>query len=375
MEGHTTMNKLNNAPLSYSFDDFILVPLYSTVKSRKDPDISVKIKNFQYDIPVVSSPMNTVTETDMLVTMHNLGGVGVLHRYMSIKSQVKIVDEVIARLKYVANDVTSPNHKFAYQGTAPFYVAVGANGDFEERVRALRDAGVIGFCIDVANGHNELSIQAVRTVRSLVPDAKVMAGNVCTFEGAYRLAVAGANSIRVGIGPSGVCTTRQVTGHGVPQLTAIEDCVRIKEVLNGLSFKDVAIIADGGIRRGADVIKSLAIGADAVMLGSLLSGTEETPGEWLEENGVLYKYYCGMASDEARERWMGKPKVGIPEEGVSKKIIYHGRSAVKVVENLCASVKVGLSFSNARNVSELRKNAKWMRVSGAGYIEGTPHGK
>lgn len=374
------MSKLNDAPTAYTFDDLTLVPQHSLIKSRRDPDISINIPGFSYKIPIVSSPMNTVTEADMLVTMVRLGGTGVLHRYMSTKSQVKVLREVYNRITEQGLHLDMDSDK-----NPPYYVAVGANGDFLERVEVLQgEFGVNGFCVDVANGHNELSVEAVRAIREQVPDARIMAGNVCTYEGAYALAEAGADSIRVGIGPGAVCTTRQVTGHGVPQLSAIEDCARIKG--DGSfhyfdpggkrpTYPEVAIIADGGIRKSGDIVKALAIGADAVMIGSLLAGTIETPGEWLEEDGVLYKYYHGMASDEGRRKWMGKPKIGVPAEGVSKKIIYSGRSAEKIVDSLCASVKVGLSFSNASNVNELRHNAQWVRVSGAGYTEGTPHGK
>ena len=369
------MSKLLNAQLAHTFDDFVLVPLYSTVKSRKDPDISTNIPGFQYDLPVVSSPMNTVTETEMLLAMHSIGGVGVLHRYMSIKSQVKIVNEVYARLLDAG--------AFDRDSDSPlFYVAVGANGDFEERVEVLHNVGVAGFCVDVANGHNDLSVQAVRAIRRLVPNARIMAGNVCTFDGAYRLAAAGANSIRVGIGPGSVCTTRQVTGHGLPQLTAIEECAMIKWKGNGFSdnsfiqseFKNVAIIADGGIRNSGDIIKALAAGADAVMLGSLLAGTEETPGKFLDESGKLYKYFHGMASDEGRAVWKGQA-TGVPAEGVSKKVLYTGKQSTKIIQKLCASVKIGLGFSDALNIKELQQNAQWRRVTPAGYVEGTPHGK
>jgi IMP dehydrogenase len=369
------MSKLQEARPAYTFDDMVLVPVYSKVKSRKEPSISTDVPGFQYDLPVVSSPMNTVTETEMLLALHSIGGVGVLHRYMSIESQVKIVNEVTARLSD-AGPVKLD------EDTPPFYVAVGANGDFQERIRALRNAGVTGFCVDVANGHNELSVQAVRAIRRLVPDARIMAGNVCTFDGAVRLAEAGANSIRVGIGGGSVCTTRQVTGHGLPQLTAIEDCVRIKSAeyysepygMQYKSYPDVAIIADGGIRKSGDIVKALAAGADAVMIGSLIAGTEETPGEWLDEGGKLYKYYHGMASDEGRAQWKGQVS-GVPAEGVSTKVLYTGKQATKIIQKMCGSVQVGLSISGAANLRELRFKAKWARVTPAGYIEGTPHGK
>ena len=373
------MSKLEDAPAAYTFDDFVLVPQYSEVGSRRDPDITSSVKGFTYSIPIVASPMNTVTEAEMLVTMAEIGAVGVLHRYMDVYDQVKIVQEVCTRLSDAGIPMQQPD------GTPTFYVAVGANGDVEDRVRALSQVGVMGFCVDVANGHNEQSVQAVRAIRRLSPSAHIMAGNVCTYGGAHRLAEAGANSIRVGIGPGSNCTTRQVTAHGVPQLSAIEDCARIKEeqinpnCCNEMpeilqAYPDVAIIADGGIKRSGDIIKALAIGADAVMLGSLLAGTKETPGEVIEEDGRQYKYYHGMASNEARSKWKGQ-RIGVPEEGVSRKVPYYGKEAKEVVLKLAAATQVGLSFSGALTVEELRERARWRRVSGAGYTEGTPHGK
>lgn len=166
-----------------------------------------------------------------------------------------------------------------------------------------------------------------------------------------------------------LCSTRVVTGHGLPQLSVIEDCVRIKDM-----FPNVAIIADGGIRSSGDIIKAYAIGADAVMVGSMLSGTEETPGDWLEADGKLYKYYNGMASTAARSKWKGQ-STGVPEEGISTKVLSTGKLAFQVVIGLAEAVKAGMTFSNARSLEELRRNAKWRRISAAGYIEGTPHRK
>jgi IMP dehydrogenase len=355
------MSKLQSADFAYTFDDFVLIPQYSKIKSRKDPDISINIKGFNYSIPIISSPMNTVTEEDMIITMAELGGFGVLHRYMTVDEQVRIAKYSLLRTKY---DRSNPS----------FYVAVGANGDFKDRVTKLHKIGITGFCVDVANGHNEKSIQAVQSIKRMVPESLVMAGNVVTYDGAYRLAEAGANSIRVGIGSGSLCLTRQVTGHGLPQLSAIEDCARIKcQNSKQKAFPNVAIIADGGIRKSGDIVKCIAIGADAVILGSLLSGTREAPGEIIEENGRLYKYYQGMASNEARSKYKGQ-STGVPEEGVSKKVLYTGKVAHKVVEKLCKATKVGLSFSGANNIDELRINAKWRRVTNAGYVEGTPHG-
>jgi IMP dehydrogenase len=168
-----------------------------------------------------------------------------------------------------------------------------------------------------------------------------------------------------------MCTTRIVTGHGIPQLTALEDCAKIRKC----GFEDVALIADGGIRNSGDLVKSLAIGADAVILGSLLAGTKETPGEFIEEGGRLYKYYAGMASEHGRASWFDRGKTSFIPEGVSTKVPFEGKAAYKVIENLIGGLRSGMSYANATSIQELRENAIWMRVTAAGYQEGTPHGK
>ena len=221
------MSILDNAQMAYTFDDFMLVPVHSEIKSRKDPDISVKVPGFEYNIPIVASPMNTVTEEDMVYTMCHLGGVGVLHRYMSIEDQVDICKRILTRLSdartarttiYEVEGYNTPQGFVKYGSPADlpgpyapvkpdfgpgptFYAAVGANGDRQERVQALLATGVGGICVDVANGHNTHCIQAVKDIRALSSTVKIMAGNVCTYEGARDLAEAGADSIRIGIGP------------------------------------------------------------------------------------------------------------------------------------------------------------------------------
>lgn len=167
-----------------------------------------------------------------------------------------------------------------------------------------------------------------------------------------------------------MCKTRIVTGHGVPQLTAIESCASIKT-----QWPQVALISDGGVRSSGDIVKALAIGADCVMIGSLLAGTVESPGEIIEEDGKQYKFYNGMASSEGRSKWFDRTKSGLPSEGISIKVPYVGRRAADVIEGLCASVKVGLSYAGAKNINELQERAQWCRITLAGQIEGTPHGK
>lgn len=375
------MSKLDNAPVAYTFDDFFLAPAHSEVRSRKDPNTSTELGTINLRIPVVSSPMNTVTEVNMAVTMAKLGGIGVIHRYMSPREQADMALEVISQLE---NTMGFPSPR-----SNPYFVcAVGANGDAMERAELLWSEGVRAFCIDVANGHSVHCLEAIRRIKGRFPTAHIMAGNVCTYDGAYRLAEAGANSIRVGIGPGSMCTTRVVTGHGVPQLSAIEGCARVKtqqeygihgdrgtqSYYKKRGFLDVSIIADGGIRSSGDIVKALAIGADAVMLGGLLAGTSDTPGETHQMDGQLYKYYHGMASEKGREGYFDRAKTAYVPEGESTRVPYKGATD-KIVEGLMGGLRVGMSYAGADNLAALRQNAQWRRVTGAGAVEGTPHGK
>ena len=358
------MSKLKQAPMAFTFDDFVFAPVYSDVPSRKAPDTSTKLNlPTTLSIPIVSSPMNTVTEADMLRAMIYAGGTGVLHRYMSIDRQVEITKELLEW-------GVAPDDKVPEIAWANFFVAIGANGDAMERLDRLLEAGARNFCVDVANGHSEHCIKTVKKIKQLHDSAVIMAGNVCTFDGAYRLADVGTDVVRVGVGGGSVCLTRLVTGHGIPQLSAIEDSTRIKH-----AFPDIKIVADGGIRSSGDIIKALAIGADAVMLGSLLAGTSDTPGKiHRNPDDTMYKYYHGMASPEGRGSWFGHAQTSFVPEGESVKIPYRGETS-KIVEDLVGELRVGMSYAGAYDLEELRENAEWRRITSSGYTEGTPHGK
>lgn len=341
---------MNLKGTAFTFDDVMLVPQQSDISSRKEPDSSTRLcKNRTLSVPIIASPMNTVTEWDMAQTMANIGADSVLHRYMTIEEQCNQFRKI--------NNMQKP------------WVAVGASGDFLERAEALFRKGATHFCIDVANGHSTHCLEAVKRLRDKFGESiSIMAGNVCTAEGVLALESEGVDVVRVGIGPGAMCTTRLVTGFGIPQLSAIEWCSD--------AAINATIVADGGIRSSGDIVKALAAGADAVMVGGLLAGTDQTPGETVrdDETGHLYKYYHGMASEAGRKEWFSKEATSYVPEGASTKVLHKG-DAAKIVKNLDGALRVGMSFANARNLAELRTNSVWVRVTENGCIEGTPNRK
>jgi IMP dehydrogenase len=331
-----------------TFDDVTLVPNYSTVKSRKEPDVSVA--NLGLKIPIFAAPMNTVCEAEMALQMNDLGGMGVIHRYMSVEDQIE--------------------QYYRFWGREQPFFAIGATGDALPRAKKLYDVGVRRFCIDVASGDSESCISAVKLLKSLVPDVIIMTGNVCTMTGYANLASAGADLIRVGVGSGAMCKTRVVTGHGVPQLTALLWAAKAKK-----DYPRTTLISDGGIRSSGDLVKALAI-ADVVMLGSLLAGTTEAPGEIFKENGEEYKLYAGMASEDGRSlnSWFDREKTSFIPEGESVRLKLKGPVA-NIIDNLVGGLKVGMSYAGASSLAELREKATFIKVSQSGLFEGTPHGK
>lgn len=332
-----------------TFDDVILEPQYSEIGSRSDPDISSDLGRWgkvglRLSLPIIASPMDTVTEHKMANTIFKSGGLGIIHRYNTIDEQVNQFDMVYEEC------------------TAG--VAIGASGDFMERAEALYGEGAQIFCIDVAHGHHILVKQAISALRDKFgSNIHIMAGNVATVFGFADLAEWGADSIRVGIGGGSICSTRLNTGHGIPNLSSIMACY---EVFKG---KGPALIADGGIRGPGDIVKSLAAGADFVMCGSLLAGTDETPGEVLNVGGDKVKEYRGMASREAQNDWRGTSS---SPEGIATIVPYKG-SVEPILNDLSSLTRSGLSYSGARSIRELRQKAKFVRQSSASMREASTH--
>ena len=336
---------------SVTYDDMLLVPQYSTIESRTEVDLSQQLAvspSITLGIPIISSPMDTVTGVDMALAMNQCGGIGIIHRYNTIEEQAHMVDQ--AGLAPWAHEHTRA-------------AAIGVTGDFEERAAALYAAGARVLCIDVAHGHHILVKRALKMLKDTYgKEVHLMAGNVATVEAFNDLADWGADSIRCGIGGGSICTTRIQTGHGVPGLTTIFECAK--------SDRDAKIIADGGIKTSGDIVKALAAGADFVMLGSLVAGTAETPGQLLSyTDGSKRKAYRGMASKKAQKEWRGA--AGTPE-GIATTIHYKG-SVRDVVKDLVGGIKSGCSYSGASSLAELRTSARWHRQTGASMAESSPH--
>jgi IMP dehydrogenase len=461
-----------------SFDDVLLLPNHSEVLPDQVDVSTTLVGNIRLRIPIVSSPMDTVTESRMAIALAREGGVGVIHRNMPIEKQALEVDRVKRSEHGVIWDpiYLSPNHtvrdalelmeRYHISGvpitdeegylvgiltnrdirfetnldrpihevmtsenliTAPVGTsleeaekilqkhkieklpivdergklrglitikdllkirqhpnatkddkgrlvvgaAVGPMRDPVERARALADAGVDFIVIDSAHGHSQGVLNAVRMIKRALPDLLVVAGNVATREGVRALAEAGADAIRVGLGAGSICTTRVVTGVGVPQLHAIMECAAEAQKWN------LPIIADGGIRYSGDIVKALAAGASAVMLGNLLAGCEESPGEIEIFRNRAYKVYRGMGSVAAMRQgssdryYQTDPRKIVPE-GVEGRVPYRGPLS-ETIHQLVGGLRSGMGYVGARNLQELREKARFIRITNSGLRESHPH--
>jgi IMP dehydrogenase len=289
--------------------------------------------------------MDTVTEHELAVELGRAGGLGVVHRFLEPETQAEEVAAVRAAGEQVG-------------------AAVGINEDYVERCGLLVEAGVDVVVVDVAHGHLERTLEAVETIAREFPGVDLCAGNVATPQGVEDLAAAGADCVKVGIGPGSHCTTRKVAGAGVPQLTAVDDCADAAEECG------VTVCADGGIRTSGDAVKALMAGADTVMLGSLFSGTEEAPGAVVEIDGTQYKRSRGMATTAAADERGDKENNVRADEGVEALTPYKG-PVESVVGEFCAGMQSGLSYCGGRTIPEAREKAEFIRVApGAKEREG-----
>ena len=337
---------MNDLRTGLSYGDVLLVPQRSPVDSRSDVDLSTRLTpGIELETPLVSAAMDTVTEARLAIELARTGGLGVLHRFLTVDEQAAQVERVAAAGERVA-------------------AAVGINEDYVARSDALVAAGVDTLVVDVAHGHLERTITAVEAIADEFPETDLIAGNVATPAGVEDLAAAGADCVKVGIGPGSHCTTRKVAGAGVPQLTAIDDCATAAEGL------DATVCADGGIRTSGDAVKALMAGADTVMLGSLFAGTEEAPGAVVEVDGTRYKRSRGMATTAAAEDRDDKGADVGADEGVEALTPYKGPVAT-VAEEFCQGIRSGLSYCGGHTIARARDKSEFIRVApGAKEREG-----
>lgn len=332
-----------------AYDDVLLVPQHSDIESRKDVSIGNWLdekRGLWFDLPVIASPMDTISEIAMAITMARMGGLAIVHRYNNVQKQVDIAEQI-------------------FENVNPSKVgfAIGITGDYLERATQLTNSGARILCLDVAHGDHVLMKRAIGILRDHMPDSvHLMAGNVATLEGFDRLCEWGANSIRVGIGGGSICSTRIQTGHGVPSLESVIDCSN--------TANDVAIIADGGIKNSGDIAKALGAKADFAMIGSILAGSDATPGEIIvSENGSKRKVYRGMASKDAQLDWRGKAS---SLEGISTTVPYKG-STIEIVEQLDNGIRSAFSYSGARTINEYWQKARFVLQSTAALSESKTH--
>lgn len=339
-----------------SFDDVLLLPDYSEIKREEINISSYLTLTIKLKIPLVSSPMDTVTEEKMAESIALEGGIGIIHRNLPINKQVLMVEEIKSKKLLVG-------------------AAVGVGKDLEERVRELVKARVDTIVVDSAHGFSKFVIEATSFIKKSYPKIPLISGNVATFEGAKALIKAGADTLRVGMGPGSICTTRIISGMGVPQITAILETVRAAR-----PYK-IPVIADGGIRYSGDITKALAAGASMVMIGSLFAGCDEAPGKVVVINGKKYKSYRGMGSISAlkvggaarygQKYQKGKEKRLIAE-GVEGLVPYRGKLADFVFQ-LMGGLRAGMYYLGTKNIVELQRKAKFIKITHGSLMESHPH--
>ena len=465
-----------------TFDDVLLVPKFSDITSRSQTNLETKLsKNISLNIPLISANMDTVTESSMALAMAQQGGLGIIHRFLTIEeetnqilkvkrsgsvmienpyfigpdktvndaisymgekgvhgllvmdSESKLVgiltrrdvvfesesnqlvkdimtkDVITAKLginldeakqilhkhrieklpltddsglvkglitsKDITNIENFPQASKDKKGRPLVGAAVGVKGDFMDRTESLLEAGADVIVVDIAHGHSENAVNTVRHIKKAFPNSELIAGNVATASGAEDLIKAGVDAVKVGVGSGSICITRIVTGSGVPQLTAVLDCAKVGKK------HDVPIISDGGIRTSGDITKALAAGSSSVMVGSILGGTDESPGSFMTRNGKRFKIYRGMASFYASLGRKSKEngKVSFEDdlndyvaEGVEAMVPYKG-NVTDILKQLTGGIRSGLSYCGAHTIKQMQENAEFIKMSHAGYAESQPH--
>lgn len=349
-----------------TFDDILLLPGYTDFK-RKDVELTVKLhKKITLKLPIISSPMDTVTEDKMAIEIAQNGGLGIIHRNLSIEKQVEMINKTKKTKVNDLNKAAIDEKKRLLVGAA-----VGIGEDFEKRTKKLIENNVDLIVIDSGHGNTKFMIEGVKFIKKNYPKIPVMAGNIATYEGARNLIKAGADILRVGMGPGSICTTRIISGMGVPQLTAIVESVKAAD-------NKIPVIADGGIKQFGDIAKALAFGASAVMLGSLLAGVDEAPGNLIVVNGKKYKEYRGMGSIKAMKKGSAerygqtKTTKKLIAEGVEGIVEYKGKLADHLYQ-IEGSLKSAFYYIGGKNIKEFFEKSNFIKISRAGLLESHPH--
>lgn len=355
-----------------TFDDVLLIPAESHVLPNEVKLDTKLAPNLQLHIPLISAGMDTVTEGNMAIAMAENGGLGVIHKNLSIEAQV---DEV-KKAKGKTVDPNLPHPAVDNQGRLLAAAAVGVTSDTFERAESLLEAGADAIVIDTAHGHSAGVLRKIKEIREHFPNATLIAGNVATGEGTAALFDAGVDVVKVGIGPGSICTTRIVAGVGVPQITAIYDAASVAQKYGK------KIIADGGIKYSGDVVKALAAGGNAVMLGSMFSGTTEAPGTIFTNEGKQFKSYRGMGSVGAISQQHGSSdryfQGGVNEanklvpEGVEALVPYKG-DVSNIIYQIDGGLRAGMGYVGAGTIEELIENSQFVQITNAGLRESHPH--
>jgi IMP dehydrogenase len=357
------MSEVNEkvAMLGLTYDDVLLLPDASNVVPSEVSTKTQLTRNIWIDIPLISSAMDTVTESQMAIAMAKSGGIGIIHRNLSITDQVTHV-KMVKNIGLIVG------------------AAVGVGDDGFSRAQALIEAGVDVVVVDTAHGHHRAVLDSIERIKKSYPDQEIIGGNIATRAGAQALINAGADAVKVGVGPGSICTTRVVAGVGVPQVTAI------MEAAKACQKSDVPLIADGGLQYSGDIAKAIVSGADSVMLGSLLAGCDESPGELIEIAGRKFKSYRGMGSLAAmqsrgeqrsysKDRYMQDDVLSedkLVPEGIEGKVAYRGPVA-DVVHQLVGGLRSGMGYAGAPDIETLRREGRLIQITAAGLQESHPH--
>lgn len=357
------MSEVNEkvAMLGLTYDDVLLLPDASDVLPAAVSTRTQLTRSIWLDIPLISSAMDTVTESAMAIAMAKAGGIGIIHRNLAIDDQVKHVKLVKGAGLLVG-------------------AAVGVGDDGYARAVALIEVGVNVIVVDTAHGHHRAVLDAIARIKKGYPEQEIIAGNIATRSGAQALINAGADAVKVGVGPGSICTTRVVAGVGVPQVTAI------MEAAKACMKADIPLIADGGLQYSGDIAKAIVSGANTVMLGSLLAGCDEAPGDLVEIEGQKFKTYRGMGSlgamqsrggqkSYSKDRYMQDDVLAedkLVPEGIEGKVLYRG-SVEEVVHQLIGGLRSGMGYAGAETIQSLQRKGRLIQITAAGLQESHPH--